>query len=226
MMNNFFKFSLVTIGIIFSITKSFGQIFEGWITYKIEAVNPDTTLIDDSTWQLSMKEVFGEQKHIIQRCYYKRDRYIADINAGKQNGWQAYNVTDKLLYSWNDNNDTAITVDTKKSLDPFLEIKDNDMTDTILDIPCKSVTLTSRFGQMTLWYNTDYFKIDSTLFEGYKYGHWEQIAKRIGCLPLKIRQEGLNGSTLQTAISYKKESINDDIFKIPEFKTVIKNPIN
>lgn len=225
-MNFFFRFSLVTIGILLSITKSFGQFFEGWITYKIEAVNPDTTLIDDSTWQLSMKEVFGEQKHIIQRCYYKRNKYITDIKAGKQNGWQAFNVTDKLLYSWNDKNDTAITVDTKKSLDQFLELKDDVMIDTILDIPCKSVTLTSKFGRMTLWYNSDYFKIDSTLFEGYNYGHWEQIAKRIGCLPLKIRQEGLNGSTLQTAISYKEESINDDIFKIPEFKTVIKNPIN
>lgn len=172
------------------------------------------------------KKFLESKNTLFKKCYYKRNKYIADINAGKQNGWQAFNVTDKLLYSWKDKNDTVITVDSKKSLDQFLEIKDDVMTDTILGIPCKSVIVISKFGRITLWYNTDYFKIDSTLFKGYKYGHWEQIAKKIGCLPLKIRQEGLNGSTLQTAISYKQESIDDGIFKIPEFKTVIKNPIN
>jgi hypothetical protein len=61
MINCVLRITLLSFGLLFSISKSFGQIFEGWITYKIEAFNPETTLIDDKTWQQSMKEVFGEQ---------------------------------------------------------------------------------------------------------------------------------------------------------------------
>lgn len=227
MIKCFLRLCLFTIiGLILSSSKSFGQNFEGWITYKLESLNFDTTVIDDSTWQQVMKEVFGEQKHIILKCYYKRDKYIAEINTGNENGWKAFNVTDKLLYSWKDKNDTAITVDTRKSFDAFLEIKDDLMTDTIMGIPCKSVTVVSKLGHMTFWYNTNYFKLASILFHGYKYGHLEQIAKKIGCLPLKIRQEGIMGSTLQIAINYKQESIDDNIFKIPKFNTIIENPVN
>ena len=79
---------------------------------------------------------------------------------------------------------------------------------------------------MTLWYNSDYFTMDAAMYKGHKYGHWEQILKKIGCLPLKMEQEGFMTHIVQTAIDFKEESISDNQFSIPKFKTIIENPVN
>lgn len=205
---------------------SFGQTFEGWINYKLEAFNPNTEMIPDSLWQQLMKEQFGEDGYMVQKYFYKGDKYISEIDAGKQSGYQAYNSKDKLIYTWQANSDTTITVDSRKNMDEFLEITDGDNSDTILGIPCKSIIVKSKMGKMVLWYNDNYLKMDVTQFKGHLYGHWEQILKRIGCLPLKMEQKGFMTHIVQTATAFKDEKIEDSKFKIPEFKTVIENPMN
>ena len=210
----------------FTVSISYGQTFEGWITYKMEALNPNPKMIPDSTWQKGIKEQFGERGHIIQKYFYKKDKYISEMDAGKETGFQAYNTKDKLLYSWQLDSDTAITVDSKKYLDELVEIKDSEAVDTIMGISCKSIIVKSKMGQMTLWYNSDYFKMDASLYKGHKYGHWEQILKKIGCLPLKMEQKGFMTHIVQTATDFKEEPINDNQFTIPKFKTIIENPVN
>jgi len=210
----------------FTVSISYGQTFEGWITYKMEALNPNPKMIPDSTWQKGIKEQFGERGHIIQKYFYKKDKYISEMDAGKETGFQAYNSKDKLLYSWQLDSDTAITVDSKKYLDELVEIKDSEAVDTIMGISCKSIIVKSKMGQMTLWYNSDYFKMDASLYKGHKYGHWEQILKKIGCLPLKMEQKGFMTHIVQTATDFKEEPINDNQFTIPKFKTIIENPVN
>ena len=79
---------------------------------------------------------------------------------------------------------------------------------------------------MTIWYNKDHFKMDPSLFKGHKYGHWEKILQKTGCLPLKMEQKGLMSHIVQTAINFKEENINDAQFIIPKFETVIENPVN
>ena len=217
---------LCFIVLTFLISISNGQTFEGWITYKMEAFNPNTELIPDSTWQNIIKEQFGERGHILQKYYYKNDQYISEIDAGKQTGFQAYNVKDKLLYSWQLNSDTAITVDSRKYMDELIEITDNETVDTILGIPCKSILVKSKFGQTTVWYNSDYFKMDASMYKGHKYGHWEQTLEKIGCVPLKMEQKGFMLHIVQTAVAFKEEPINDIKFTIPNFKTIIENPVN
>jgi len=210
---------------LFSIT-SYVQSFEGSITYKMEALNPNSEMIPDSTWQEGIKSQFGEKEYILQKYFYKKGNYISEIEAGKEKGFQAYNPVDGLLYSWQEKSDTAITVNSKKYMDELIEITDSEKTDTILGIPCKSVILKSKMGKMTLWYNSDYLKMNSKFYQGHKYGHWEQILKKIGCLPLKIEQKGFMTHVVQTATEYNEVSVDDEIFKIPKFKEVIENPIN
>lgn len=205
-----------------TVSISYGQTFEGWITYKMEALNPNPKMIPDSSWQKGIKEQFGERGHIIQKYFYKEDKYISEIDAGKEIGFQAYCIKAKLLYSWQLNSDTAITVDSRNYEDELVEITDNESVDTILGIPCKSITLESKMGQMTLWYNRDYFKMDASLYKGHKYGHWEQILKKIGCLPLRMEQKGFMTHIVQTATDFKEESINDNKFTIPKFQTLLK----
>lgn len=163
---------------------------------------------------------------MIQKYFYKNAAYISEVEAGNQKGFQAYNPKDGLLYSWQKNSDSAVTVSSKKYMDKFIEIIDSKETDTILGILCKSVIVKSKMGQMTLWYNSEHFKMDAELYKGHIYGHWEQILNKIGCLPLKMEQKGFMSHIVQTIIEFKKMPINDKKFEIPKFKEIIENPIN
>ena len=60
---------LCFIVLTFLISISNGQIFEGSITYKMEAFNPNTELIPDSTWQNIIKEQFGSIENFAQAFF-------------------------------------------------------------------------------------------------------------------------------------------------------------
>ena len=107
---------LITIIALWSIA-SFGQSFEGSITYKMEALNPNREMIPDSTWQEGIKSQFGERGYMLQKYFYKEGNYVSEIDAGKEKGYQAFNSKDGLLYSWQEKSDTAITVSSKKYMD-------------------------------------------------------------------------------------------------------------
>ncbi len=197
---------------------SYGQSFEGSITYKLEAFNPNPEMIPDSTWQDGVRSQFGNKGYLLQKYFYKKGNYISEIEAGKEEGFQAYNPKDGLIYSWQAKSDTVITINSRKYMDELVEIIDSEDSDTILGIPCKSVIVKSKMGKMTLWYNSEYFKMDADFYKGHIYGHWEQILKRIGCLPLKIEQKGLMVHIVQTAIEFEEISVEDKKFEIPDFK--------
>ncbi len=203
-----------------------GQNFEGSITYKIEAQNPNPEMITDSMWQQGMKEQFGERGHMLKTTYYKGANYLSEIDAGLSNGIQAFNPKDGLIYSWQTGTDSAISLDSKKSLDAFESITPVEGTETILGIECKGVLLKSKLGQMTLWYNPEHFALEADLYKGHIYGHWEQILGELGCLPIKIEQQGFAGHVVMTALSFKEEKLNDEKFEIPTFKEVSPSPMN
>lgn len=221
-------FRTLTLAILLAVSTifSFGQTFEGWITFKMEALNPNPAMIPDSLWQKGIQKQFGEKGYMLQKYFYRKGKYASEIEAGAASGFQVYNTKDKLLYSWQSGSDTAITVDSRKNLDELVEITEAEELDTILGIPCRSVHLKSKMGEMTLWYNSDHFKMDAAHYKGHKYGHWEEILKKIGCLPLKMEQKGFMAHIVQTALEFKEEPVSDDRFSIPKFKTVIANPIN
>lgn len=214
--------------VTFTVLSSMGysQTFEGSITYKIVAHNPFPEKVPDSTWQRGLKEQFGERGYMLQKYYYKKASYISEIDAGQQVGFQAFSPQDHLIYSWQKGTEEAVTVDSRKNMDAFVEFIENEATETILGIQCKSIVLKSKMGQMTLWYNPEHFKMEAKYFKGHVYGHWEQILKELGCLPLKMEQKGFMTHVTQTAIAFKKEPIGGEKFAIPTFKEVTANPIN
>ena len=212
------KQALVALSLIFTGFISYAQSYEGSITYKVEAHNPNPEMIPDSLWQKGIKEQFGERGYMLQKYFYKQGRYVSEIDAGTQTGYQAYNPEDGLLYSWQEGSDTALTVDSKKYMDKFVEIVPSEETETILGIACKSLIVKSEMGEMTFWYNSDHFKMDAKLYKDHLYGHWEQILGKTGCLPLKIEQKAFMTHLSLTAIDFKEAVVNDEKFTIPEFK--------
>jgi hypothetical protein len=221
----FVKSLLITLLVATSAT-SFGQIFEGWITYKMEMGSPNTAMFPDSVWQQMLEEQLGERGYGLQKCYYKKDKYRTEIDAGKDQGIQIFNPKNHLLYSWELDGDTATTIDTRKYVDKFKEFLASDLTDTIMGIPCKSIILKSSMGKMTVWYNSDYLKIAPATYKNHEYGHWAKILEKTGCLPLKIEQNVFMIKMTQTAIEYKETPLNDKLFELPKFKKVLANPIN
>jgi hypothetical protein len=220
------KLQLAFLLIMLSSIATFAQNFEGSIIYKLEALNPNPKMIPDSSWQKILVKQFGEHGYMIQKYFYKKDKYISEIDAGKSIGYQAYNPKTKLLYSWQANSDTVVTINTKIYMDNLIEITDSEVLDTISGIPCKSIVVKSALGEMKLWYNSDYFKMDASLYQDHKYGHWEQILTKIGCLPMRMEQKGFMTNIVQTIIEFKEEPIEDAKFSIPKFKKTIKNPVN
>jgi len=204
----------------------YSQNFEGWILYKSEILNPNPGKISDEEWKEAMKEQLGERGYMLQKYHYKKGNYMSEIDAGKQSGYQTYNPEDGLLYGWQTASDSAMTSDSRKYMDELVEISHTDETVTVMGIDCRSIIIKSKFGSMTIWYNSDHFKMDASLFEGHKYGHWEAMLQAIGCLPLKSEMQMMGMRMVQTAIEYKETQVDDEVFEIPEFRVITANPFN
>lgn len=202
------------------------QSFEGVITFKLEMFNPNPEMIPDSLWDATIKAQFGEEGFMTQKYFYKGKNYTSEITAAQSFGHQTYNVKDGLLYSWQENSDTAITLDSKKYIDKvesFTKLPEKEM---VMGIECQKIKMKTSLGSMTIWYNPEYMKMNPKLYKGHVYGHWEAILKETGCLPLKIEQKGFMTHFSQTVIDFKETEVDDSKFEIPEFKEVIANPVN
>lgn len=222
------RISKVFLTLLFTLSVSiiFAQSFEGRISYKVTMGNPYPEEVSEEEWQNIVKAQVGERGYMLQNYFYKGAKYFAEIEFGKELGYQAYIPEDDLIYSWAKDSEEAITLDSRKQMDEFTEIFEGEGTETIAGVECKSIIVKSVLGSMTIWYNSDYLKMDPALYKGFVYSHWEQIVEKIGCLPLKIKMEGLMGKVTQEAIEFKEEPIDDSKFTIPTFKTVTANPIN
>jgi hypothetical protein len=202
------------------------QNFEGSITYQVQMHNPMPDMIPDSVWQAQVQETFGDKSGMTQKYFYKGKQYMSMIDMGVQNGFQVYNPKDRLIYSWQKDSTEAITLDSRKYIDELVSIKSIEAPDTVMGIPCKAIVVESKMTKITLWYNSDYFKVDESLFKGHKYGHWEAIIKKTKCLPLKMETKGFVVHMVQTMVDYKEQKLDDKLFELPKFESIMKNPIN
>jgi len=203
-----------------------GQSFEGIITYKMEAQNPNPEMIPDSVFQQGLKETSGERGYMVQTYYYKGENYMSEIDAGTQKGFQLYNPGDGLLYSWQEGTDEAITVDSKKFMDELVEITASEETEVILGFTCNRLDIKSKFGETSVWFVAEEFIMDPAPFKDHLYGHWGPILQKTGAIPLKIEMKGFMGHFIQTAIEHEATTIDNSRFALPEFNEVTANPMN
>jgi hypothetical protein len=218
--------ALLCATLLFCSTLLSAQNFEGWISYKMEMPNPFPEQISEEQFQQILKEQFGERGFAVSKIYYKGKNYMSELDMGKETGFQLYVPESKLLYSWQAESDTVTTVDTQRKMDGLKEVTLTDETETILGIECKMAIVKSNLGETKVWYNEDYLKMDAALYEGHVYGDWEAILEIANCIPLKIETKGLGVTFTLTATEYKAESVEGAKFILPEFKTVLANPMN
>lgn len=220
------KVNLLVISLLLICSMLTAQSFEGKITYKLEMQNPYPDMVTAEQWAEQIKEIFGEKGYMTSHYYYKNANYVSEIEAGKETGFQLYNPKDGLIYSWQKGAATAVTLDSKKNMDSFVEFVDSGETETVMDIPCQVIIIKSKLEEMKIWYNSDHFKVDPTLFAGHVYGQYDKMLEKTGSLPIKTEVKGLSGHIIMTMIDHKQEAVEDSKFVLPEFTEVTANPMN
>lgn len=189
-------------------------------------INPYPNQISDSIWQIKQQEYHGKDGFLLQKYFYKDNKYKSEIKIDDLKKYEVLNPEDGLIYYWNSLSDSLITKNSKYFQDEFLEILDTDEVENIMNIPCKSFILKSRFQKIKIWYNSNYFKINPILFSGHLYNHLKHIFQKIKCLPVRIEEYGEMGKLVQTIVGFYEGSVSDKEFKIPNFKNIVESKEN
>lgn len=200
---------------------SFGQSFEGRVIYKTTMENPNPEMFTDSVFKEKiLKPVLGEQGFMLQKYYYKGNKFMSETSTGLENGFELYSPEQKKIFAWKENSKEAIVKKTNEhpEMDAFVEFVETKETDTILNIPCKKILLKSKMGTAELWFNSEYLKIDPENYSEFKLDHKNLIFEKYGCLPLKIKAMSFNIEVIE----FQAMEVTDERFKLPKFESEIE----
>ena len=213
--------------VLFALTFNvFSQTFEGSITYKLETLNPNPDMIPDSIWNEKMKELFGEDGFSVQKYFYKENYYMSEFESNGQMSNQIFDPSNHLLYNFEQGSSAAMTIDTRKFIDQFENIIELEETIEVLGIECRGIVVNSSMSKMTLWFNSDYLKMDPSYYQEHIYGHWKYIIDHTSCLPLMVETKGMMTHVIQTAMDFEEVDIPESRFDIPKFSEVTASPVN
>ncbi len=204
--------------LIFSTNLTFSQNFEGQITYKTTIGNPNNGMFTDSIFKEKIiKGVFGEQGFMLQKYFYKGNKYMSEISSGLENGFEVYIPEKKKIYAWKANSKEAVVkkTDEHPEIDAFVKFIDTKEIDTILKLPCKKILIKSKMGTAEFWYNSDYLKVNAKDYAEFKLDHKHLIYEKYGCLPFRIRIGQLNIEV----VDFKSLEVPIEKFELPEFES-------
>lgn len=202
--------------------------FEGRISYRWEIKNPMPDMIPDSAFYEGIKREIGGRTYILSDYLYKNGTYKQVLDAGRQKGFQLYVPGQKKLYSWQVGSDSAVWVSTTQTskLEEVTEIIREEGTEEVLGIQCQKLKVMTKMGVTTYWYNPELAPADPKLFEDHSYGHFNLYLKETGVLPLKFEQKGFMSWMVVTATAMAEEAISDAEFVLPEFNTLLEDPMS
>lgn len=205
---------------IFATYFSFGQNFEGTLIYSNNLELSEKFVETTGMTKEKMKASNSFCEH--SKITYKDSNYLSEPIKGSI----------KLIYSPQRNE--ILTIDKKLDLVsailanvdlelkktgtlPKIEIQDTE--EIILSQKCKKVVVTWKSGIYEYYYNSEFLKMDSSLYSNHIYDMWFEFLKISNALPLKIvkKMNGLMTITM-TLIEVKEHSVNDRRFKLPKLK--------
>ncbi|WP_298481292.1 hypothetical protein [uncultured Maribacter sp.] len=199
---------------------SFSQNFEGTLVYE-----------NDIIIAKKFSKQFGMTKEKMMRS---RKFFEETLITYKNGNYLSKPTKEKIKVVYLSERNEILTIDKKSDLVPAIiaeidvetELKDKkpkitvEQTDeVILDIKCSKVIVEWETGTYEYFFNSDYLKMDSTLYSNHKYDMWSEYLKLSNSLPLKIikRIDGMMTITM-TLKETKEHSVNDKIFKLPKLE--------
>ena len=206
-------------------TFSYGQSFEGKLTYKIE-FNFKMEGISENDMIEHMKksgEYFdtlvvkiknGNYEKLVNSRNSKRIVYKSDINK---------------IYTFDTGFEYVLIANAKNYNSTNMEFErpkiiQNDSTVSIMGKDCKSITLDwDNLGKETYFYNDSFLKIDSELFKSHNYEYLNEILTITKSYPTQINKS-LNQfiEIRMILVDYSEEEINESAFEIPKLKPAEK----
>lgn len=203
-----------------------GQSFEGVLTYKV------TFEIKSTTFNDQMKEaVINKMKE--EGEYYdsliitiKGGNYIKEDNSGAKKKI-IYKQQENQLFSFTGSSEFVTIVDAKKRtllqneyLDP--KVKKSKVSETILGKKLKSITLAWKdLGEEVYYYNSEFLTLNPYFFQNHNYEFLNTVLSTTESYPVQVIKSVNNFITIKmTLISYKENSLDDALFKIPKLEKV------
>lgn len=209
--------------IFFTSRLSYGQSFEGTLTYVSDFEVSEKLVKMDMTKQKLLEKMKqdGSWSDTI-RTSYKRGNYYTLLNS-KQKSWAIYIADSNKIYSMQEGEASDICTVTDASIDLEFAITGKMPTiqklDTTVDVngvPCNIVRVRWKSGTHDYYYNSTKLIVNPLLFEKHIYDGWADFLKISKSLPIRI-VKSTNGmiTITMTLVSEKKEIIEDKLFSIP-----------
>lgn len=211
------------ISLLSSITHS--QSFEGRLTYEIEYKFKMKEISEKDminhmkksgeyfdTLTINIKN--GDYEKVINSVNSKRIVYKSDINKiyTFDKGFEYVLISNANRYS-----STTLELERPK-------IVQNDSLEMIMNKECKSITLDwNGLGKEVYYYNEDFLKINSNLFQSHNYEYLNEILSLTNSYPIKITKSLNNMIEIRmTLVDYSDEEISESAFEIPKLKSAEK----
>ena len=207
----------------FIATISFGQNFEGTLTYTTDIELSEKMKEMGLTKEILMKKMEEENSFSSKINYcYKEGNYLIKMS---DNGTSSKYIGEKnTIYTREKDDDLIVAIDASIDLEnqmfgttPKIEKKETDVI--ILDKKCNKVVVTWKTGVYEYYYNSDFLKMDSNLYKNHKYDMWFEYLKISNALPLRIVKKTAGMMTLtMDLIDLKEHNIDITEFDLPKMK--------
>lgn len=201
--------------IIFLITTSYCQSFEGKITYQ-------------NTWKSKIPNMPDEQLSVMmgktQEYVIKQGNYRSTLDGNFMN-WQLYINKDNKLYSKISNSPSIFYNDATINPDEVLKAEIDKNVIDILGFKCDELILTCKTGIQKFYFTSNpKFKIDASLFANHKFGNWYETLSRTNSIPLKMVVDSPQFTIESIATNVSSEKLDDALFQLPPDAKIEKSP--
>jgi hypothetical protein len=222
---------LFTALLIFCLSISYGQSFEGTLTYKVE--------FDIKAQKIGNFEITEEQ--VIQKLksdgeYF--DQVIVTIKDGNYEKTDNSDVQKRIVYKADINKiytfqkdfEYVVITDASKTNLMQLDLPEPsfELIDTTIEIyghECSMLKLAwGKTGTELYYYDKEFLKIDPSLFENHNYEYLNEVLKLTNSYPLEIVKTLSGFITIRmTLVNASEKEIDDTQFELPEMTDADKD---
>jgi hypothetical protein len=180
------------------------QSFEGVIVYK-------------NTYTSKLPQVpdaqFNAMMGTTQEYSIKGGNYKSSTN-GSFMQMQLYRQAENKLYGKTAMSDTLYWFDGNANPDEVTDFKILKNQEEILGVKCDAISVTTKTGSVTYYFNTKY-GVDASLYKGHKFGNWFFLLEKSKSLPLKMIMETTQFKLVSLATEVRPAKLADALFNLP-----------
>lgn len=203
---------------------SYGQTFEGSITYKrdIKVLNKMKSYGIGKEQLIAKMEMEGTWFDSLKISY--KNGYYHQLNYSTDKSWVIYRPDSNSFFTIQEGEASDLVVVTNAGIDKEKKLNNKKPTVTLLDstvelngVKLEIVKIQWKSGAYYYYFNRSIFKTNPHNFIGHVYDGFYEYLKISNCYPVVI-QKVVPGMmiTTQTMVSFKKENISDSLFKLPK----------